>query len=172
MQIDPLNRFRMWRWQFDMIVDGLRAELEPQTEWAKQCAINSSGSWVKAELKFAATMRFLAGGSYLDAADLYAVSAKCFHRNTFWPVILALVNSKHPFLDNICFPFDDEQNYVNTQRHFKGFTSIFRALLPLATVVRSKSRSLALKKSTTTCRAPSPVSIPGLTALFCSAMET
>jgi hypothetical protein len=117
----------MWRWQFDMVVDELRAELEPQTERAKQCAINSCGSWVRAELKFAAAMRFIAGGSYLDAADLYAVSAKCFHRNTFWPVIVALVNSKLPFLDNICFPFDDEQKlrehaktFERFHRHFPG----------------------------------------------------
>ena len=117
----------MWRWQFDKIIDGLRVELEPQSEWAKQCAINSSGSWVRAELKFAATMRFLSGGSYLDAADLYAVTAKSFHRNTFWPVVMALVNSKLPFLDNISFPFHDEnklrqhaKTFERFQKHFPG----------------------------------------------------
>lgn len=158
MQIDPLNRFRMWRWQFDMIVDGLRAELEPQTEWAKQCAINSSGSWVKAELKFAATMRFLSGGSYLDAADLYAVSAKCFHRNTFWPVIMALVNSKLPFLDNICFPFGDEQKlrghaktFEKFQKHFSGTVAAgdgcaFRIKKPHSTEVDGDVQSSYTRK--------------------------
>ena len=89
------RRFRMWRYQFEVLVAHLRQELEPQTAWAKQCAINSSGSWVRAELKIAATLRVLAGGSYLDASDLYAVSAISFHRNTFWPVIIAVCNCHH-----------------------------------------------------------------------------
>ena len=117
----------MWRHQFDMLADALRAELEPPTEWAKQCAINTSGSWVRAELKLAATLRVLAGGSYLDAAYLYAVSSKSFHRNTFWPVIMALVNCQNPILDNIHFPFDDEQklrqhaqSFERFQKHFPG----------------------------------------------------
>jgi hypothetical protein len=121
------RRFRMWRYQFDILVNLLREELEPQSAWARQCAINSSGSWVRAELKLAATLRVLAGGSYLDAADLYAVSSKSFHRNTFWPVIMALVNCKNPILDNIHFPFDDEQklrqhaqSFERFQKHFPG----------------------------------------------------
>ena len=124
---DFKRRFRMHRYQFDLLVDELRQELEPQTAWAKQCAINSSGSWVKAELKVAATLRVLAGGSYLDAADLYAVSANSFHRNTFWPVILAVCNCTKDFLDNVHFPFDDEAqlrkheaSFSKFQKHFSG----------------------------------------------------
>ena len=41
------RRFRMKRYQFDILVNAIRQTLEPQTDWAKQCAINSSGSWVK-----------------------------------------------------------------------------------------------------------------------------
>lgn len=100
---DFKRRFRMWRWQFDLLVNSIRETLEPQTLWAKQCAINSSGSWVAAELKVAATLRVLAGGSYLDASDLYAVSASSFHRNTFWPVVLAICNCKLPCLVGIPF---------------------------------------------------------------------
>jgi hypothetical protein len=125
--IDTHRRFKMWRHQFDILTDLLREELEPQSSWAKQCAINSSGSWVRAELKMAATFRVLGGGSYLDAADLYAVASTSFHRNTFWPVIMALVNCKHPILDNIHFPFDDEeklkkhaQSFERFQKHFPG----------------------------------------------------
>jgi len=106
--IDEYCRFRMWPYQFNYLVSKIRHELEPQTELARQCAINSSGSWVRAELKIAATLRVLAGGSYLDAADLYAVSASSFHRNTFWPVVLAICNSRDVYLDNVKFPFDDE----------------------------------------------------------------
>lgn len=115
----------MWRYQFDMLADALRQELEPQTAWARQCAINSSGSWVRAELKIAATLRVLAGGSYLDAADLYAVSANNFHRNTFWPVVLAITNCNLPFLDNIHFPFDDEQKLRNHEATFRRFQKHF-----------------------------------------------
>jgi hypothetical protein len=121
------RRFRMHRYQFDLLVSRLRQELEPQTAWAKQCAINSSGSWVKAELKIAATLRVLAGGSYLDASDLYAVSASSFHRNTFWPVILAVCNCPDEFLDNVHFPFDDddklrkhEATFARFQKNFSG----------------------------------------------------
>jgi hypothetical protein len=125
--IDIHHRFRMWRYQFDELADELRAELEPQSAWARQCAINSSGSWVRAELKMAAAFRYLSGGSYLDAADLYAVSSTSFHRNTFWPVVMAIVNSKNPILDNIHFPFDEEQklrqhaqSFERFQKHFPG----------------------------------------------------
>ena len=121
------RRFRMFRYQFDLLANELRKEIEPQTAWAKQCAINSSGSWVKAELRIAATLRVLAGGSYLDAADLYAVSAICFHRNTFWPVILAVCNCEKEFLDNVHFPFEDEARlrkheatFAKFQKHFSG----------------------------------------------------
>jgi hypothetical protein len=121
------RRFRMKRYQFDLIVNAIRQTLEPQTDWAKQCAINSSGSWVKAELRVAATLRVLAGGSYLDAADLFALSAWSFHRNTFWPVILAVCNCSEEFLDNVKFPFDDEEqlrkheaSFSKFQKHFPG----------------------------------------------------
>jgi hypothetical protein len=124
---DFKRRFRMHRYQFDLLVNELRQELEPQTAWAKQCAINSSGSWVRAELKVAATLRVLAGGSYLDAADLYAVSAGSFHRNTFWPVIVAVCNCKAAFLDNVNFPFEDdaklrvhEKTFSRFHKHFPG----------------------------------------------------
>jgi hypothetical protein len=121
------RRFRMWRWQFNILLDHIRKDLEPQSAWAKQCAINSSGSWVKAELKVAATLRVLAGGSYLDAADLMALSDKSFHRNTFWPVIIAICNCSHGCIDNICFPFEDENElrkheatFARFQKHFTG----------------------------------------------------
>jgi hypothetical protein len=98
------RRFRMQRYQFNILVECIRTKIEPQTAFAKQCAINSSGSWVKAELKVAATLRVLAGGSYLDAADLYAVEDSSFYKNTFWPVIEAICNCTDPLLDNVHFP--------------------------------------------------------------------
>ena len=100
------RRFRMFRYQFDLLVDTIRTKLEPQSAFAKQCAINSSGSWVRAELKLAATLRVLAGGSYMDAAELYAIEESSFHKNTFWPTIVAICNSTAPCLDNVLFPFN------------------------------------------------------------------
>lgn len=119
------RRFRMQRYQFDLLVDCVRENLEPQTWWAKQCAINSSGSWVRAELKIAATLRVLAGGSYLDAADLFAVSASSFHRNTFWPTIIAICNCENPVLDNVWFPFADEAKLRQHEASFKKFQKYF-----------------------------------------------
>lgn len=98
------RRFRMRRYQFELLVETIRTDIEPKTAWAKQCAINSSGSWVRAELKVAATLRVLAGGSYMDAAELYAVEESSFHKNTFWPVVSAITNSTSPCLDNVIFP--------------------------------------------------------------------
>ena len=121
------RRFRMHRYQFNILLNCVRTKLEPQTWWAKQCAINSSGSWVKAELKIAATLRVLAGGSYLDASDLFALSARSFHRNTFWPVIIAICNCEDPAIDNVHFPFNDhaklkkhEATFTRFQKHFAG----------------------------------------------------
>jgi hypothetical protein len=119
------RRFRMQRYQFNLLVDCVREKLEPQTWWAKQCAINSSGSWVRAELKIAATLRVLAGGSYLDAADLFAVSASSFHRNTFWPTIIAICNCENPVLDNVLFPFADEAKLRQHEASFKRFQKHF-----------------------------------------------
>jgi hypothetical protein len=152
------RRFRMHRYQFDMLVSHLRTELEPQTAWAKQCAINSSGSWVKAELKIAATLRVLAGGSYLDASDLFAVSATSFHRNTFWPVIIAVCNCTEEFLDNVHFPFDDEEElhkhertFTRFQKHFEGTAAAgdgcaFRIKRPSARQVADDVQSAFTRK--------------------------
>jgi hypothetical protein len=112
------RRFRMWRYQFDILLSCIREELEPKTWWAKQCAINSSGSWVRAELKIAATLRVLAGGSYLDAAELYAVEETSFHKNTFWPTIIAICNCKDERLDNIRFPIADERKLRHHEKTF------------------------------------------------------
>ena len=187
---DFKRRFRMWRWQFDKLIHYLRKDLEPQTFWAKQCAINSSGSWVKAELKLAATLRVLAGGSYLDAADLYAVSANSFHRNTFWPTVIAVCNCPEKFLNNIEFPFDNEEKlrrheatFSRFHKHFQGtaavtllrfvFSDTFtKVRLPLVTVVRSKFGVLLPKKCPQMYRAIIPENTPGRTDLFCFVTET
>jgi hypothetical protein len=63
----------MLRWQFEFICDLIRSDVEVD-DAGKLQAIRSSGSYVCVELRLAATLRILAGGSYLDAGDLYAIS--------------------------------------------------------------------------------------------------
>ena len=82
---DFKRRFRMKRYQFEHILDLIRARIEPDTSGKLQ-AIRSSGSYVPAELRLCATMRILAGGSYLDAADLFAISASSIWDSTVWPI--------------------------------------------------------------------------------------
>ena len=102
---DFKRRFRMHRWQFDFICNNIRQSIEPD-DAGKLQAIRSAGSYVPAELRLAATLRILAGGSYLDAADLFAIAASSIWASTVWPTLEAICNC--PALDNIHFPFDDE----------------------------------------------------------------
>ena len=71
---DFKRRFRMHRWQFDFICNNIRQSIEPD-DAGKLQAIRSAGSYVEAELRLAATLRIVAGGSYLDAADMFAIAA-------------------------------------------------------------------------------------------------
>jgi hypothetical protein len=48
----------------------------------------SSGSHLEAEVLLAATLRYLAGGSYIDIVDLYLLPHKCAHLY-FWRTLRA-----------------------------------------------------------------------------------
>ena len=61
------------------------------------------GGAIRPNLCLFATIRWLAGGSYLDIATLLGVSVKCFY-SIVWTTIIAILESKHPDLDNIKFP--------------------------------------------------------------------
>jgi hypothetical protein len=115
---DFKRRFRMKRYQFEHILDLIRARIEPDAAGKIQ-AIRSSGSFVPAELRLCATMRILAGGSYLDAADLFALAASSIWESTVWPVVLAICKCTDPTLDNIHFPFDDEVRLRQHEATFK-----------------------------------------------------
>ena len=115
---DFRRRFRMSRERFDNIVRDIRPLVEPVTAVGIARAIASSGSVVKAELKLAASLRILSGGSYLDAGDLYAIHDRSIMESTVWPVCRAIVASTDPDLDNIRFPFDDE---MQLRRHEATF---------------------------------------------------
>ena len=77
----------MLRWQFEFICDLIRSDVEVD-DAGKLQAIRSSGSYVCVELRLAATLRILAGGSYLDAGDLYAISPSSIWSSTVWPITL------------------------------------------------------------------------------------
>ena len=116
---DFRRRFRMSRARFDHIVEDIRPRVEPVTAVGIARAIASSGSVVKAELKLAATLRILSGGSYLDAADLFAIHDKSIMASTVWPVCHAICDSTDPDLDNIHFPFHDEYQLRLHEATFK-----------------------------------------------------
>ena len=115
---DFKRRFRMKRYQFEILLNLIREEIEPDAAGKLQ-AIRSSGSYVPGELRLCATMRILAGGSYLDAADLFAIAASSIWDSTVWPVVLAICKSTDPDLDNIRFPFDDEMLLREHEATFK-----------------------------------------------------
>jgi hypothetical protein len=115
---DFKRRFRMKRWQFEYICDIIRNEIEPDTAGKLQ-AIRSSGSFVCVELRLAAALRILAGGSYLDAGDLFAISTSSIWESTVWPVVKAICSSTDEALDNIHFPFDDEAGLRMHEATFK-----------------------------------------------------
>jgi hypothetical protein len=86
---DFKRRFRMKRYQFEHLLHLIRARIEPDAAGKLQ-AVRSSGSYVPAELRLCATMRILAGGSYLDAADLFALAASSIWDSTWgWYLLLA-----------------------------------------------------------------------------------
>jgi hypothetical protein len=113
------RRFRMSRDRFQIILEDIRAKIEPTTPVAIARAIASSGSIVNAELRLAATLRIASGGSYLDAGDLNAIHPDSIMESTFWPVCKAIAESTHAELDTIHFPFEDEMQLRHHEATFK-----------------------------------------------------
>ena len=62
-------RFRMNRMRYSALLDQIRHDLERN----EGMAIRSSGEPVYPYLQLAIGLRYLAGGSYLDIADVYKV---------------------------------------------------------------------------------------------------
>jgi hypothetical protein len=113
------RRFRMSRDRFNVILEDIRPKVQPMTAISIARAIASSGSIVHAELRLGATLRILSGGSYLDAGDLFAIAPSSIMNSTVWPVCKAIAESKHPALDNISFPFDNEMQLRRHEATFK-----------------------------------------------------
>jgi DDE superfamily endonuclease len=78
------------------------------------------GGAIKPIMCVFATIRWLAGGSYLDIAALLGVSVQCFY-SIVSRTIQAIIESKHPDLDNIKFPKTKEECAI-TAADFKEIT--------------------------------------------------
>lgn len=90
------RRFRLTRPEFFELLDLIRYDIEPTHP---DMAVRSSGSHIPAALKLCATLRYLAGGSYLDIAPLYRIAEGSFY-NVVNETIVAINNRLH----NINFP--------------------------------------------------------------------
>lgn len=81
--------FRLSRKAFYHLHGLIKTEISPRSP---QKAINSSGSPISSVTKLAATLRFLAGGSYLDICALFGLDPNNFFSKHYvlWPTIEAI----------------------------------------------------------------------------------
>ena len=79
--------FRMSKETFDLLLARILPNFRSYNEKQAKC---KCGSVIRAKTRLAATLRFLAGGSYLDIAALFGVCMKTFHANILWPTIAAI----------------------------------------------------------------------------------
>lgn len=81
----------------------------------EQYAINSSGSMITNEMKLGMTLRWLAGGSYLDICAEYGVTSKSFYskKGVLWPTLEALDKALV-----LSFPIDDDAELERLSEEF------------------------------------------------------
>jgi hypothetical protein len=81
--------FRLSRKVFYSLHELIKTDISPRSP---QNAINSSGSPISSVAKLAATLRFLAGGSYLDICALFGLDPNNFFSKHYvlWPTIDAI----------------------------------------------------------------------------------
>lgn len=93
--------FRIDRRTFYELVD----ELNQQITRNDQKAINSTGSAIPMSTRLAVTLRWLAGGQYLDLCFAWGLGKSTFfsERGVLWPTIIALDK-----MLKIGFPIDDD----------------------------------------------------------------
>ena len=83
-----LRRFKVTRPMFDDLVEKIRSKVEPGA-YGKEQARRSSGSYVKAELQLAASLRWLSGANHLCQQDNFGISQTEFY-GCLWEVVWAL----------------------------------------------------------------------------------
>jgi hypothetical protein len=106
LERDRLFLKRALRMDFESLhkpVSILSDTLEPD-KWHGDCR----GGLIKTNLCLFATIRWLAGGSYLDIAALFDLSVPYFY-SIVYQTMLAIIESKHPDLDNSKFSNTDDE---------------------------------------------------------------
>ena len=110
-------RFRMSRSRFAALLFEIRHDLERNVQKAK----NSSKSPVYPYLQLCIGLRYLAGGSYLDISDAYAV-----HESTVRPVVWRVIRAINKNIRNVSFPYKDLEKL---REHAKTFFAVSEELL-------------------------------------------
>ena len=107
--------YRMTRASFEKLLGMIKDEITSDSKQAK----NSSGSPIPARSKLAATIRFLAGGSYLDISAIFGMDPKNFHNRRcgpLWQTLKAIDKHLH-----IGLTFD-EASLEQTAQRFERFS--------------------------------------------------
>eukprot|EP00808_Paulinella_micropora_P019499 g59454.t1 len=108
------RRYRVTKEQFDTLLSRLRPELEVA------CAKAHCYASVAPELQLSMNLRFLAGGSYLDIADLHGVGESTFYK-CLWRVIL-LLNRDSLLGESMKFP--DESEFESLAAGWQSLSSV------------------------------------------------
>lgn len=98
--------FRMSRFSFDILCNAIAIDLS--VDILQAC--RSSGSEISVKTRLACTLRYLAGGSHLDIAALFGVSARNFFNvksGVLWPTVDALMK---------CLNLEFDGSEVNLKR--------------------------------------------------------
>jgi hypothetical protein len=113
--LQPALFQRMFRVDVDSF-DELVRLLDPVLKKNEDFAILSSGSVISTATRLAVTLRWLAGGSYIDLCFAWGVSKTSFysHRGILWPTVHALDN-----LLTLGLPLNDESVLNKLSNGFK-----------------------------------------------------
>lgn len=78
---DFRKMFRMSRSAFNVLHDKIREDLDERMKLQRKYAINSSGSEISSRTRLAATLRWLAGGSYLEICFEFGIGHGTFYQD-------------------------------------------------------------------------------------------
>jgi len=109
--------FRVDRNTFDYIL----RKIEPLLSRNEVKAINSSGEVVTARTRLAVSLRWLAGGSYLDICFAWGLGISTFYdsdHGVLWPTLQAIEE-----VFSMGFPIDDEEKLEELSRGFSEHSS-------------------------------------------------
>jgi hypothetical protein len=109
------RQFRLSRPSFKKLEGLTEAFMEPLSV---QNAINSSGSIIGTKTRLMCTLRWLAGGSYIDICFAYGVSKTAFFQNhgVLWGTMDAI-----DIVLKITFPFDDYNELLRISNQFSAY---------------------------------------------------